>query len=105
HAHVQAMEDASQADEFLRVAVLRNVLDAQLARAQLDAHRHSSCDDDRNESSRAKEVDPEAVLDVVALELVARAGDIAQVDAAIGEDTIDVEADDTNLASERAVDH
>jgi hypothetical protein len=68
----ESVENPAESNELLRVGVLRDVLDAQLPCAQIDAHRDTSRDDHRNQPGRAQKVDAETVLDVVALELVAR---------------------------------
>ena len=49
----------------------------------------------------AQEADAEAVLDVVALELHRLAAGVAEVDAAVGEHAIDVEADEADPLRER----
>ncbi len=90
---------------FCASAILRDVLDAKLARSQIDAHRDASRDDHGNQPGRAQKVDAETVLNVVALELVAGSGNVTEVDATVGEHAVDVESDDTNGAGDRRVDH
>ena len=60
---------AQERRELLRVRILRDVVDAELARAQPHALRDAPGDDHDADAGPLQQVDAESVLDVVALEL------------------------------------
>jgi hypothetical protein len=97
------LEHCRERGKFPGLRVLREVIDLQLLRAEPHALRNAPGKDPDADARVTQEVDAEAVLNVVALELDARAVDITEVDAAVGEHAVDVEADEADAARERGV--
>src|SRR2546425_389212 len=91
--------------KLARARVLDHFVDRKLARALrrrgglATAHPHD------HEPCGLEQPDSQPVLDVEALELDGVVADHAEVDAVVGEDAVDVEADELQAAGEGSVDH
>src|SRR6185437_5297760 len=82
-----------------------DVVHAQLLAAQAHALGYAAGDDHHLEANVTHELDAQPVLHVVALELHGRARHVAEVDAAVGEHPVDVEADELDAPRERGIDY
>ena len=80
-------------------------LDLELVGAEAHAFRDPAGDDHHAQSRAPQEVHAEAVLDIVALELVCDVADAAQIDATVREHAVDVEADKPDAPSDFGRDH
>src|SRR5687768_12160995 len=91
-------EHLEKGPDFLRGRVLRHVIDSELLRTKADTFRYPPRDDADLDPRLSQEMDPEAVLDIVALELDAlfriAIRDAAEVDATVGQDAVDVETNE-----------
>ena len=83
---------------------MRHIFNLELRGAEPNAVGDASSDDGDTDAGLAEEVDAEAVLDVVALELEGRAVDGTEVDAAVSENAVDVDTDEPDCARRSRVD-
>src|SRR5664279_1022858 len=100
-----ALEHAEQRGKLARLAILNQIVDLELGGAQPHALGHAPGDDHHLDPRCAHELDAESILNVVALELLRHPADIAEIDAAVSEHAVDIEADELDPFGERAVDH
>src|SRR5947208_13542688 len=85
--------------------VLDQLVHLQLACPQRRGRRFPPRQPHHDEPRRAEHADAEAVLDVKALEFDRVIADHSEVDAVVGEHTVDVEADELEAAGEGGIKH
>ena len=98
-------ENPHEPGELVAVGILRDVVDAELAARSRTLSETRPVTIATGMSHQAQHRDAETVLDLVALELEPPAVDVAEVDAAVGHDAVDVERDELDGLRERRVDH
>src|SRR5437763_3191475 len=99
------LEQRLERGELARCRILDHLVHLELARAQPCGGRFAPGEPHHDESGGAEHPDAEAVLDVKALEFDRVIADHADVDTIVGQDAVDVEADELQAAGNGSVDH
>src|SRR5438067_11451490 len=99
------VDNAMKGAELVAIRILSHVADSQLFGAQPHTLGDAAGDDGQRDPGIGKEAHPDTVLNIVALELETFVVDVAEVDAAIGQDAVDVKGNELDAASERRVKH
>src|SRR5438034_1159482 len=99
------LEQRLEYRELTRGGVLDHLVHGELPRAQHRGGGFPPGEPHDEESGGAEQADAEAVLDVKALEFDRVIADHPDVDAIVGQDAVDVEADEFEAAGGRGVEH
>src|SRR5208282_3858837 len=98
-----SVENRAQSGELPSLRVLEQVIDLQLLCTQANAVGHAAGHDRYHEPGLPKQKDTESVLDVVPLELDSGPTDVSEENAPVGQDAVDIEAYESDAASERPI--
>src|SRR6266568_8287993 len=99
------LEQRLEYRELTRGGVLDHLVHGELPRAQHRGGGFPPGEPHDEESGGAEHADAEAVLDVKALEFDRMIADHPDVDAIVGQDAVDVEADELQAAGDGGVEH
>src|SRR5437899_5552880 len=99
------LEQRLEYRELTRGGVLDHLVHGELPRAQHRGGGFPPGEPHDEESGGAEQADAEAVLDVKALEFDRMIADHPDVDAIVGQHSVDVEADEFEAAGNRSVEH